>query len=104
MQNTLSLKIYLGGQPHGRVVKFKCSASVAHGFMGSDPGRSASTAHQATLRQRPTQHNSKDMQLEYTTMYWWSLGRRKEKKRLATDVSSGSNFKKKQTTFEIIFK
>ena len=34
-------------------------------------------------------------QLEYTTMYWGDLGRRRRKKRrLVTDVSSGANLQK----------
>ena len=42
------------GQPSGRVVKFTHSTLVAQGCSGSDPGRGPSTAHQATLRWRPT--------------------------------------------------
>ena len=42
------------GRLHGRVVKFVCSTAAAQ---GSDPGRGHGTAHQATLRQRPTSHN-----------------------------------------------
>uniref|UniRef100_F6PV72 C2H2-type domain-containing protein n=1 Tax=Equus caballus TaxID=9796 RepID=F6PV72_HORSE len=53
----------------GRVVKFAHSSSVAQGFAGSDPGRRRGTAHQAMLRRRPTCHNQKDLQLEYTTIY-----------------------------------
>ena len=45
---------YYRGRPHGRVVKSACSAVVAQGFAGSDPGRGHGTACQATLRQRPT--------------------------------------------------
>ena len=81
------------GRPHGPMVKFVCSPSAAQGFAGSDPGRVQGTAHQAMLRRWPTQHSQKDLQLEYTTMYWGSLGRRRreKKRRLATDVSSGAN-------------
>ena len=45
-------------------------------------GLSAShgTIHQAMLMQCPTWHNQKDLQLEYTTMYWGALGRRRRKK------------------------
>ena len=72
---------------------FVCSAWVAWGFISSDPGHRPSTAHQAMLRQRPTCHNQKDLQLEYTTAYWGALGRRRRKKRrrLATDVNLGAN-------------
>ena len=45
------------GQPRGRVVKFACSASLAQGFTGLDPGHGHGTAHQAMLRRRPTCHN-----------------------------------------------
>ena len=45
------------GQPRGRVVKFVHSALAAQGFAGSDPGRGPVTAHQATVRLRPTCHN-----------------------------------------------
>ena len=81
------------GWSRGQLVKFMCSALVAQGFASSDPGRGRSTAHQAMLSQRPTQHYQRHSQLEYTTMYWGALGkrRRKEKRRLSTDVSSGAN-------------
>ena len=45
------------GQPHGQVVKFLRSASVAQGFVGSDPGRGHGTARQVMLRRHPTCHN-----------------------------------------------
>ena len=80
------------------MVKFVRSTLAAQGFTGSDPGRGSSTAHQAMLRQRPTQHQ-KDLQLEYTTMYWGALGRKEEKRRLATDVSSEPIFKKKMKMY-----
>ena len=69
------------GQPCGQVVKFACSASVVQGFTGLDPGHGPSTAHQAMLRRRPTEHNQKDLQLEYTTMYWGALGRKRWRKK-----------------------
>ena len=59
------------GQLRGRVVKFVRSAAAAQ---GSDPGREHGTAHQATLRQRPTSPNWKDLQLN-TTVYKGGLGR-----------------------------
>ena len=44
----------------------------------------------------PHKHNQKDLQLEYPTMYWGALGRRRrKKKRLATDIRSVANVKKK---------
>ena len=62
----------LGGGLRGRVVNFARSAAAAH---GSDPGRGHGTARQATLRQHPTSHNWKDLQLRYTTVYRGGLGR-----------------------------
>ena len=81
-----------GGRFCGRVVKFTRSTAAAQ---GSDPGRRHGTARQATLRQRPTSHNWKDLQLRYTTMYG-EVGeikqkKKKEKIRLATVVSPGAN-------------
>ena len=83
----------LWGLPHGQVVEFACSTLAAQGFARLDHGRGPGTSHQAMLRQHPTQHNQKDLQLEYTTRYWGPLGRRRKekKRRLATDVSSGAN-------------
>ena len=49
--------VKLRGQPHGRVVKFACSAAVAQGFAHLDPGHGHDTTQQATLRQHPTCHN-----------------------------------------------
>ena len=42
------------GLPCGQVVKFVLSASTAWAFVGSDPRRGPSTAHEAMLRQRCT--------------------------------------------------
>ena len=68
---------------------------MAWGFTGLDPGHGCGTAHQAMLRRCPTCHNQKDLQLEYTTMYSGHFGeKKKKKKRLATDSSSGANLKK----------
>ena len=71
------------------MVKFACSASAAWGFAGSDPGHRHDTA---PTYQHPTQHSQKDLQLEYTTIYWGGFGEKKKKKRrLTTDVSSSAN-------------
>ena len=80
------------GPAHGQEVKFVPSALVAQSFAGLDPGHGPSTTHQAMLRRRPTQHSQKDLQLEYTAMCWGGFGEKKKKRRLATDVSSGSIF------------
>ena len=90
------------GWPRGWVVKFMHSTLVVQGFTSSDPGCRHGTAHQAVLRWRPTCHNQKDLQLEYTTMYWGALGtrrrrRRRRKRRLPTDVSSGANLEKRNS-------
>ena len=70
-------KIGLRVQPCGQVVKFACSASAAQGFTGSDPEHRPGTTHQALLKQRPTQHSQQHSQLEYTSVYWGTLGRRR---------------------------
>ena len=66
------------------MVTFVRSTLAAWGFVSLDRGRGRGhgTAHQAMLRWRPTQHNQRHSQLEDTTMYWGSLGRRKRKKKL----------------------
>ena len=46
--------VKIQGRPHGQMVKFVYSASAAHDFAGSDPGRGPSIAHQAVLRWHPT--------------------------------------------------
>ena len=92
-------EIKLRSRPHGRAVKFLCSASAAQGFDGSDPRCRHGTTRRDTLRQHPTCHNEKDPQLTYTTTYWRDWGRKnrkKKKRRLATIVSSGANLKKKK--------
>ena len=83
----VNVKISGWGQAHGRVVKFVCSTLVAQGFTCSEPGRGRGTTHQAMLRLCPTCHNQKDLQLEYITMYWGALGKRRKKE----DVCSGAN-------------
>ena len=86
--------------PCDRAIKFESFALVAQGFAGSDPGCRHGNTHQATLRRCPTCHNQKDLQLEYTTMYWGASGRRRRrrrnKRRLSIDVSSGASFFKKR--------
>ena len=68
-----------GGQPRGRGVKVTHSTSVAQRFAGSDPGCRHGTTHQAMLRRGPTCRNQRHSQLEYTTMCWGALGRRKKR-------------------------
>ena len=45
------------GWPRGPAVKFARSLQAAQCFVGSYPGCGHDTAHQTTLRQRPTCHN-----------------------------------------------
>ena len=90
------------GGPCGQVVKFTHSALVAQGFAGSDPGRRRGTVHQVTLRRRPTWDNQKDLQLEYTTMYWGGFGEKKKKKRKKKEdwqqiLAQGPIWKKKKS-------
>ena len=68
-----------GGWPGGQVVKFTRSTLVARGFASLDPGRGHGTTHQAMLRWRPTQHSQKNLQREYTTVYWGGFGKKKKK-------------------------
>ena len=49
-------------------------------FAGSDPGCTHGTSHGAMLRQCPTMQSQKDLQLEYTTLYW-GFGENKKKKK-----------------------
>ena len=69
------------GLAPSRVVMFACSILSAQGFTGLDPGRGHGTAPGAMLRRRPTQQNQKDLQLEYTAMYWVALRRRRRRKK-----------------------
>ena len=59
----------MGALPCGLVVKFAHSALAAQGFAVSDPRCRDGTTHKIMLRQCPTEHNQKELQLEYTTMY-----------------------------------
>ena len=48
------IETVIRGRPHGQLVKFARSAAAAQGL---DPGQGRGTAHQVTLRWRPTCHN-----------------------------------------------
>ena len=82
------------------MVKFALSASAAQSFAGSDPGCGHGTAHQAMLRWHPTCRNYKDPKLkknrQLDTGAVWGEKAEKQKRRLATVVSSGANLKKKK--------
>ena len=66
-------------------MKFAHSASAAPDFAGLDPGCGHGTAHQAMLRRRPELHSQKDLQLEYTAVYWEALGRRRRRRKKKED-------------------
>ena len=71
------------GRPHGQMVKFTHSASVAQDFPGSDPGQGHGTTHQAMLR--VASHIAQPEGLttkKYATMYWEDLGREGRKKKI----------------------
>ena len=89
------------GPACGRVVKFSRSALVTQGFASFGSWAWIWHQYQVMLRWHPTRHNYKDSQLEYTTRYWGALGRRRRKKSLATDVSSGPIFLKKKAVIKV---
>ena len=53
IQNTLAD----GAGPVAEWLSSRAPLQAAQCFVGSNPGRGHGTAHQATLRQRPTCHN-----------------------------------------------
>ena len=72
------------------------SATVAQGFLGSDPGHRNATT-QAMVRWRPTWHNQGHSKVENTTMYWKALGRRRRQKEVWQQISAlVPLFKKKE--------
>ena len=72
-----------------------CSASAAH-LASLDPGQGHSTIRWAVLGQRPTQHNQRDLQLEYTTVYWGEFGSRNKKEDWQQLLAPVPIFKKKK--------
>ena len=46
-----------GAGPVAEWLSSRAPLQAAQGFVGLNPGRGHGTAHQATLRQRPTCHN-----------------------------------------------
>ena len=74
----IAVKMSSRGRPRGRVVTFVHSALAAQGFASSYPQCRYGAAHQAMLRRRPTQHNQRDLQLEYTTMYGGGFGEKEK--------------------------
>ena len=69
-------------------------APAAHCFARSDPGGGPSTAHPAILGRRPTQQSQKTPPARiynYVLGGFWEKKKKKEKRRWATNVSSGAN-------------
>ena len=66
-----------GAGPVAEWLSSRAPLQAAQCFVGSNPGRGHGTAHQTTLRQRPTCHNK-----EYTTMYRGALGRKRGKNKI----------------------
>ena len=70
------IKVKDRGRPNGQVVKFACTALVAQGFAGSDPGCGHGAAHQTMLRRRPRAQ----LERPTTKIYDYVLGGFGEKK------------------------
>ena len=102
--NTVNRKGHRQGWPHGQVVKFTHSALAAWGFTSPDPRHRYGTACPAMLRWHPTQHNQRHSQLEYTTLYWEGLGRRRRrnKKKGHADVQLHLLYASQKTANKII--
>ena len=84
----------------GWVVKFARSVSAAQGFTSSDPVRGLSTAHQAMLRWRPTQHNQKDhnYNIQLCTGGLWGEEEKEKKKDWQQMLAQVRILKKKKET------
>ena len=67
------------GWPRGPVVRFPHSASMAQGFVGSDPGCGHGTARRATLGWHPTCHSWEDPQLKIHSYVLGGFGEKKKK-------------------------
>ena len=49
--------VFSGAGPVAEWLSSRAALQAAQCFVGSNPGRGYGTAHQTTLRQRPTCHN-----------------------------------------------
>ena len=76
-----TLKKGVSGRPGGVAVKFTCSTAEAQGSPAQILGTDLHTAHQAMLWRHATWKNKKDLQLEYTTMYW-GFGEKEKKRKI----------------------
>ena len=69
-----------GAGPVAKWLSSRALLQAAPRFVGSNPGRGHGTAHQATLRQRPTCHNWNDPQLRIYIYVPGGFGEKMEKK------------------------
>ena len=74
-----------------------CSALAAQGFAGSDPGHGHGSVHQAMLRWNPhsTTRGTHNWNIQLCTGGIWGEEKGGKKRRLTTDISSGTNLLKK---------
>ena len=63
-------------------LSLRAPLQVAQCFVGSNPGRGHGTAHQTTLRQRPTCHNWKDPQRRIHNYVPEGFGEKKGKNKI----------------------
>ena len=81
------------------VVKFMRSASAAQGLAGSDPGRRLAPLIRPCWGGVPHATTRRTHNIEYTTMYWGALGRkrRRRKKDWQRMWAQGQSLRKKIT-------
>src|SRR3712207_5391944 len=82
-KNALSKSFKYGAGPVAEWLSSRAPLQAAQCFVSSNPGRGHGTAHQTTLRQRPTCHNWKDSQrriYDYVPGGVWGKKRKKIKK------------------------
>ena len=72
----------MGAGPVAEWLSLRAALQAAQCFVGSYPGRGHGTAHQTTLRQRPTCHNEKDPQQRIYNYVLGGFGEKKEKENL----------------------
>ena len=77
----IQISLMMGADPVAEWLSL-CSAAAAQGFAGSNPGHGHGTAHQATLRWRPTCHNWKDPQLKIHNYIPGDFGSKKKNKKI----------------------
>ena len=72
----------IGAGPVAEWLSSCAPLQAAQCFVGSNPGHGHGTAHQTTLRQRPTGHSWKDPQLRLYTYVPGGFGEKKEKNKI----------------------